>query len=819
MGPLSGKICDALACAEIPAGLEQAVQRALAEWPQVRLWAVRSSAAIEDLPQASFAGQHETFLNVPREEVLARVRDCWISLFSPRALVYRLRHGLAHEQTGMAVIVQQMIPAERAGVLFTADPASAAGDRIVLEATVGLGDRVVGGQVTPERMVLAKWSFVILERTPGNTLTATATSKRQAQGEETLVTAATGLTALDDATARRLAQLSLRAEQLLGGPLDIEWAVCRGEIHLLQARPITSRAAERSWEDRQVWTNLNTGEVFPDVSTPVTWSLLRRWLEPLFGSVFRLVGADISRSPVAGLVAGRIYFNANTGLAAIKPFSFLLKRIPNLAQALGGGEIEGYRQAPETIPPEDLPDLGFRWPKYILSWPRLLYELLRHSPPRGDAWTVRFKVRMNALARVNVEAMSTEQLTGFFARLLSEGLEGWDFLYLLTQALALPLFQKACRDWLGDPDLTPGYRLFSGLGGIPEVEAALALWRLALLAQADSETAALVRSEATWSQVRARLEPTEHGRQFLAAWTDFMTEHGHHCRGEPELFNARWSETPDYILGLVRGYLGSLGRTDPLGNQARLAREREELTAQCLWRLKNPIKRWLFSRALHRAQRLAINREEWKNQVVRRIAVLRSVLLALGQRLHAQGTLSRPDDVFFLEVSEIEPVATGKTGFKVNELIAARRKEYETNLALLPSRVVVGRFRPTTPEALDTNAKLLTGIPVSPGTATGPAKVILRSDDQQQVLPGEILVAPLTDPAWTPYFIAAGAVVTDQGGILSHGSIVAREYGLPAVTNVGWATRIIHTGDLVQVDGNRGQVMVLQRVANQSKGE
>jgi pyruvate,water dikinase len=350
---------------------------------------------------------------------------------------------------------------------------------------------------------------------------------------------------------------------------------------------------------------------------------------------------------------------------------------------------------------------------------------------------------------------------------------------------------------------------------MPDADAGLALWRLAVLAHDDGDTEAAVSSEKNWPEVRSKLRLTEPGRKFLAAWDAFMTGHGHHCRGELELFNARWSETPDYILGLVRGYLRSMGQSDPLENQRRLAEERERLTVQCRARLKNPIKRWIFSHSLRRAQELTVYREKLKSQLVRQFAFTRRVLLVLGQRLHEQGSLSCRDDIFFLEVSELEPVATGGASFDWRERIESRRREYEKNLKLNPPRVVNGRFDPNAPAwpVANADAKLLEGIPVSPGVVTGPARVILRADEHEHVLAGEILIAPFTDPAWSPYFITAAGLVVEQGGILSHGSIVAREYGLPAVTNVASATRVIRTGDLVQVDGNRGRVSVLKRRA------
>jgi pyruvate,water dikinase len=553
----------------------------------------------------------------------------------------------------------------------------------------------------------------------------------------------------------------------------------------------------------------------PDVMTPMTWAMLQSLLGAV-GSIFRLAGVNIgSVALVAGPVAGRLYFNANTVLAAVRPFSFLLGDTTDFFQALGGVSVEAYRRGPLAIPPEDLPDLGFHWPKYILSWPRLLRDVITHaSRRRGNAWLARFRRQTDELDRLDLAAISTPELNRLGGQYLRGVFTDADVLYLAAQGAVLPVFQKACRKWLGEPALA--LRLFAALGGLPVAEAGLDLWRLAALAHADRDTEAAVSAASSWPEARAALGRTEPGRKFLAAWEAFMAEHGHHCRGELELFNARWRETPDYILGLVRGYLRSMGQADPLENQRRLAQAREGLASQCRARLKNPIKRWIFTHALRRAQDLTIFREQLKNHAVRRFAFVRRVLLVLGQRLQEQGSLSSRDDIFFLEVSELELVAMGSASFDWRERITSRRREYEQNRKLHPPPIVIGGFDPTAPgwPAADADAKVLQGIAVSAGMVTGPARVILRAAKHEQVLAGEILVAPFTDPAWSPYFVTAAGVVVEQGGMLSHGSIVAREYGLPAVTNVAAATRVIRTGDLVRVDGNRGCVSILKRMGN-----
>jgi len=313
------------------------------------------------------------------------------------------------------------------------------------------------------------------------------------------------------------------------------------------------------------------------------------------------------------------------------------------------------------------------------------------------------------------------------------------------------------------------------------------------------------------ADIEAKLSKTDSGREFLAQWNRFMSLHGHHCRGELELYNKRWFETPDYILQFVRSHINQIDKIDPVQKFNEASNQRKQLEQQCRRQLRNPIKRAIFNHLLSRVQNGSVFRENIKSEIIKLFRALRILLLELGTRLSDEGILKKDDDIFFLKCKEIAPVVHGKAKFDIPQTITTRRADYDKNCSVTPPGIVIGKFDPDNyiPEEIDEDAEILNGFGVSPGIATGKARVILRADTQEQLLAGEILVAPFTDPGWTPYFVPAAAIVMDEGGVISHGSIVAREYGIPAVVNVGAGTKIIKTGQTIQVDGNSGLVKIL----------
>ncbi len=772
---------------------------------------VRSSATAEDLPGHSFAGQYETVLGVASlEDCLDAIKKCWASLWTERAYAYRRRNGIDHQRVEMAVIIQDLIRADASGVLFTLDPATGRPDRVVIESCFGLGEALVSGKVTPDSFQVGKKSRALLACAISAKTVEPVPDENGAVCDRSIPTGRAATPSIDEPTARELAAVAVRLERKLRAPQDVEWAVADGRILLLQARPITS-IKERSWEDRQVWTNVNFGEVAPDPMTPATWSLIERLADSLFASIPRMLGVRMAPRQLAGLVAGRIYWNVNTGIGTMRHLPGWQRM--DWPAAFGGDGKEWLPLA--DIPNEDIPDLQGSLLKAILRLPLSLHEIYTHRQKKGRSILGSIERAAQRLRDLDLTSLSEAQITERLYEVIAELGRVMDILYAVTALGALPVLAFFMERWFRDMETPPLPKLLAGIQGMDSAQAGLDLWKLAAEANRHAAVRDAVLSAQTWQDARDAIEGSESAVLFLAAYDGFMALHGHHCRGELELANPRWAETPDYILGQLRAYLKGIDRTDPAQHYQQLIERRRNVQIECERHLKNPLKRHLFRYLLGSAQSGCVLRENFKSVTVRLITAMRQVLLDLGRRFHDQGLLEDPGDIFLLRIEELGPIAAGDIPQDLRRTIESRRAEHEENLALHPPAFVFGKFdrnTPTpTPGNFDRDATILTGMAVSPGIATGKARVILRADADQQVLAGEILVAPFTDPGWTPYFIPAAAIVMDQGGQLSHGSIIAREYGIPAIVNVPHATEIIKTGQTITVDAERGTVTILDR--------
>lgn len=799
--------------------------------------AVRSSATAEDMPEHSFAGQHGTYFVSDPLSCLERVKHCWASLWTERAVAYRRRADVRHSDVDMAVIIQALVDAEAAGVAFTADPVAKARDRIVVEACLGMGETLVSGKVNPDRIVLARPSLKVLERTIAEKGLRVVLGPGGGGVEEAVPDKQAREPALDDAQVRRVAELALSAERELGAPQDLEWALVDGAVFVIQSRPITTLGGRTDAHApslvggrggsvdpaRLVWSNVNTGEVLPDVASPMTWSVTAVIITQIFEATFGRLGIHLGDAPLMRLIGGRAYFCLNTFVGVLSSVPGFRGR--DMTEVFGGEQARFEKAGAYEIRPEDVPEVRAGGLAVLLRLPGTFGLMLSHSPRRGLAYAERMRVMVEGLQRQDLASLTEAELVARLEELTASKGES-DYRDMITYALSgivhFHNLTRLTRRWLGDAHGVVANTLVSGAGDMESAESGLGLWRLAVAARDRPEVAAAIRAGAPESSAArprdageallARLATVEGGAGFVDEWHAFMGRHGHHTRAEIDVRNPRWSETPEYVLDVIRGYLEGMeqGMPDPVEAHAMRAGEAERVAASCRREL-GPVRRAVFDWTLARARMGSVVRENVKSEAIRWIDAIRRNVLELGDRLTARGVIRGRDDIFFLSLDEVGPVSAGMVEFDVRRTTAERRTEFERNLTLEPPPVVVGDWDPARAPRVPARepSRVFEGLSVSAGHARGPARVILRGDDGQQVLPGEILVAPFTDPGWTPYFLPAAGIVMDMGGMLSHGSIVAREYGIPAVVNVGPATKLIRTGQLVEVDADHGVVRVL----------
>ena len=813
-----------------PAALLAQIRKAIVDQPLLpRLWdsireccdrlrimpmAVRSSATAEDLEDRSFAGQYETYLHVRDvEQCRDAIKGCWASLWSQRAYSYRQSTRLRGNDIGMAVIVQQMACAEASGVMFTADPVAQDRNRLVIEACYGVGDALVAGRVAPDRFVLDKLTHAVVRQSLSEQMRRDRAEKAdpaQADGARTVRGPC-----IDEATMGKLFDLAATIEKYYQCPQDIEWAVCASEVRILQSRAITTMPKEPSWEDRQVWSCVNTREVMPDVLTPATWSLISDLLESTLNMVLDMIGLDRGSSPVVGLVAGRCYANLNTLLGITHKLPFVRHARLNTIF----GDTAPGEQAPRWIElaTQNCAEVRSHFGKALWKLPGNFFRALFFTEKNGQRAIVDLQRMVQDFDALDLKQLSgreiidhltqsVEYLRQFISRARHGSISGG------VAIAAFMLLRKVCARWLGESESFAN-GLLIGVGDMMDARSGLDLWQLAEEAGRHPPVKSALLSGDTWEHVSQALRGVEGGDQFLQSWAEYMRKHGHHARGEFELYNARWCERPDYILSLVRSFMSGWEQTHVVTAWRQRTEKRRQLVQECRARLKNPLKRAVFNRLVTRAQHFVTVRENSKDHVIRLFMTWRRLLLALGDRWHAQGVLRRREDVFFLTLAEMRAVAAGASDGDTQARIELRKSEYESFRDITPPITVLGRFRPQTgpPVREDATAELFNGLAVCPGIVRGKARVIQSVEDESHVLPGEILVAPFTDPGWTPYLVSSAGIVIDQGGLLSHGSIIAREYGIPTVVNVGPATRIIKTGDTVEVNGDQGTVRILRR--------
>ena len=785
---LSAEIRRTVEGVAIPDDVAAAISGSLAGLGEQTACAVRSSATAEDLPSASFAGQQDTYLNVVGPAaILEHVSRCWASLFTERAVTYRLRNGVSHRKVRMAVVVQQMIFPQAAGILFTADPVTSSRKVASVEASFGLGESLVSGLVNADgykvrdgevvaRAIVTK-RRAIHASPAGGTQEVTVEPERQEQP------------VLTDAQVVRLAQLGRRIEAHMSRPQDIEWCLVDDDFHIVQARPITTlfpipAAADR---DNHVYVSVGHQQMMTDPFKPLglsLWQLTtpRPMCEAggrLFVDVTQALASPASRTGLLEAL-GRSDPLIGDALRAILERGDFIRSLPD---EVPGGAPSGGAPAPIETDPAIVAELIGRSQASIATLKREI------GTKSGSALLEFILADIQELKRILFDPRSHQVI-----------MAGMEATWWLNEQL---------RAWLGEKNAADV--LTQSAPNNVTSQMGLALLDIADVIRPHPKVVAFLQhaEDEDFLDEMVKLTGGQEARDAIQA---FLDRYGMRCVGEIDITRPRWSERPTTLIPAI---LGNIKTFEPGAGKRRFEQGRQaahKAERDLLERLRalpdGERKAEQARRMIDRVRTFIGYREYPKYGMVSRYFVYKQALLGEAGRLVRGHVFREAEDIFYLTFEEFHGVV--RTNQVDDQLIRRRKDEFESYQALTPPRVftsdgevISGAYRRD-----NVPAGALTGLPVSAGTVEGRARVIMDLA-QADLEAGDILVTAYTDPSWTPLFVAIKGLVTEVGGLMTHGAVIAREYGLPAVVGVQDATRLIQDGQRIRLHGTDGYIEIL----------
>lgn len=798
----SAVLRDIIEAAAIPPDLTRPIARAIeqarARSDATMAWAVRSSATAEDLPTASFAGQQDTYLNViGTADVLRHISKCWASLFSERAVTYRLRNGIDHRQVYMAVVVQQMVFPHAAGMLFTADPVSGNRRISVVEAALGLGEALVAGLTNADRYEVRGGAIIT------KTIAAKTLSVQASSAGGTTSRAVEGVRqhdpALTDAQVIRLVELGGRIAAHFGSPQDIEWCLVDDGFAIVQSRPITTLFPIPETHD-------GTNHVYLSVGHQ---QMMTDPMKPLGISFWQLT----TPKPMS-VVGGRLFVDVTETLASPVQRAGLLDMIgksdpllPELLQEIiDRGDFLPPDSSAATWPMGDIAPAGAPAgaPTPVEDDPAIVTTLIARN--RDSVATLQQEIQgKTGLALIEFILTDIQELRRLLFHPESHRV-------IMAAMNATWWLDEHLQAWLGDKRAVDALTL-SVANNITS-EMGLALLDVAdvirpypgvvrLLGQA------LEQADAHFLDALPAVDGGTQAREAIEGW---LHTYGMRGVGEIDITRPRWSERPLMLLPLL---LGNIRNFEPGASARRFAEGLDvarETERDVLTRLRDlpdgEQKVAETRRMIDRVRTLIGYREYPKYGMVSRYFIYKQALLGEAERLVRDGVLREREDIYYLTLQELQDVV--RTHVVDAGLITERRDAFRGYQALTPPRVLTsdgecinGKYR-----RADIPAGALVGLPVSAGTVEGRARVVLDIATAT-IEPGDILVTAYTDPSWTPLFVAARGLVTEVGGLMTHGAVIAREYGLPAVVGVEGATKRIRDGQRIRLHGTEGYIEFL----------
>jgi pyruvate,water dikinase len=805
---LGKQIREHLTSIEMPNDIAQSIIKAWKNTGEQYAYAVRSSATAEDLPTASFAGQQETFLNVKgKESLLHAVKECWASLFTDRAITYRAKNQFDHRSVFLSVVVQRMVFPEVSGIMFTADPINGHRRTVSIDASFGLGEALVSGlvsadlyQVRDQKIIqkrIATKKLAILPVSEGGTITIDLPEEKQNEQS------------LSDEYILKLAEIGRKVESHYGSPQDIEWCLVDGEIFIVQSRPITSLYPVPEVADDHLHVMFSFGHQ----------QMMTNAMKPLALSIWKTLfpfGKDkVGEESRATLDAGSRLFMDVTPVMYLKPARKILPRvISNIDERISSAlnEVvhrESFLKSARVNPAVPKTALRFvgpiLWNAFNNIWFRNLQkqrtefvQMIDDSIKQGE------QALANKSGVELIEAIQQDAgplLYNLFRHGLSRPLTG---------ILSLAILKKLTKKWLGEEvDL---HLLNKSLPGNITSEMGLQMGDLADIVRKYPEVYAYLET-AKDETFFAGLQTVHGGEEFAKAFQSYLNQFGMRCPGEIDITQPRWAEKPTLLVSGILSHIRSVREGEHRQNFAEGEREAQQFAEELITKIrKTPfgsMKAKIISRLIYDFRNLMGMREHPKYSLIQHITLYKQHILQVADKLVKQGILLEKEDIYYFSLSELKELVQGKMT-SVQKLIQQRKDQFELDEKRTPPRVMTseGEIVETAAENALAPEGALIGTPVSSGQVEGYARVVLKPEEAK-LHEGEILIAPFTDPGWTPLFHSARGLVMEVGGMMTHGAVVAREYGIPAVVGIDQATTKIRDGQYIRVDGTNGFVEII----------
>lgn len=793
IGEISTKIREVIMLVEIPSDVVEAVTHYLSRFGNEHAYAVRSSATAEDLPYASFAGQQDTYLNIIGEEaILQHVRKCWASLFTERAVTYRMQNGFEHNQVSIGVVVQKMVFPEASGILFTADPVTSNRKVLSIDASFGLGEALVSGLVSADNYKVTEGE--IIETMIATKKIAIYAVKEGGTETKQIDPAQQQLQTLSEQQILQLASIGRQIEAYFGCPQDIEWCLAHNTFYIVQSRPITTLypIPEENDGGNHVYISVGHQQMMTDA------------MKPLGLSFFLLT----TNAPMRK-AGGRLFVDATQQLASPASRDYLINTLgksdPLVRDALTTiierdnfitllPDDEKGKSAGKSVPPAN------SQPE-IENDPAIVTNLIQNS----EASIEELKRNMQTKSGVDVLDFILEDIQQLKKVLFNPQ----SIAVIMAGMNASTWINEKMEQWLGEKNAAD--TLSQSVQNNITSEMGLGLMDVADVIRPYQEVITYLQHVEDDSFLN-ELVQFKGGEEARDAILTFLNKYGMRCSGEIDITKTRWSEKPTTIIPMILNNIrdfeyGASKRKFEEGLQEALKKE-EELIER-LQHLPDSKQKVEETKQMIRNIRNFIGYREYpKYGMINRYFIYKQALSKEAEQLVQSGIIREVDDIYYLTFEELhEVVRTNKLDY---ELIQKQKNDYKLYEKLTPPRIMTSDGEIITGKYKRENlpADAIVGLPVSSGVIEGRARVILNMEEAN-LEEGDILVTAFTDPGWTPLFVSIKGLVTEVGGLMTHGAVIAREYGLPAVVGVENATKLIKDRQQIRVHGTEGYIEVL----------